>query len=222
MIAFDYHDGTTVINLQLMTSKVFFYITHIYREISLLFLATLAEDFPRLESALRLLTEMQDNPEFSFEEPSSYMTAFLKRIESADPNDDFIDDDEKGVSWGHYQFTAGDMQCSTVITSWKAVGNTKIACRLIAAAVRTSMVAKYICKKQQLPTTSLLSYHYVEKVIEALCTVWDKVRQWLMVYSSSNSEIHSRLITRLTQPHPLRKLKEAPISGVLLKALVSN
>ena len=165
-----------------MTSKVFcVYIIHIYHEISFLCLATFAEDFPRLESALRLLTEMQDNPEFLFEEPSPNMTAFLKRIESADPNDDSIDDDEKGISWGHYQFTAGNMQCSTVITSWKAVGNTKVACRLIAAAVRTSMVAKYICKKQRLPTNSLLSYNYVEKVIEALCTVWDKVRQWLTV-----------------------------------------
>jgi hypothetical protein len=122
---------------------------------------------------------MQNNPEFSRGEPSPDMTAFLKRIESADPNDDSIDDDEKGVSWGHYQFTAGNMQCSTVITSWKAVGNTKIACRLIAAAVKTSMVAKYICKKQRLPTTALLSYIYVEKVIEVLCSVWDKVRQWL-------------------------------------------
>ena len=124
---------------------------------------------------------MQDNPEFSYGEPSANMMAFLRRIESADPNDNSIDDEEKGVSWGHYQFTAGNMQCSTVVTSWKAVGNTKIACRLIAATVRTSMVAKYICEKQRLPTTSLLSYIYVEKVIEALCTVWDKVRQWLIM-----------------------------------------
>ena len=145
----------------------------------MLCLATLARDFPRLESALQLLTEMQDNPEFSFEEPSPNMTVFLKRIESENPNDDSIDDDEKGVSWGHYQFT--NMQCSTVITSWKVVGNTKIACQLITAAVRTSMVAKHICEKQRLPITSLLSNTYVEKVIEALCTMWDKVHQWLKV-----------------------------------------
>ncbi|KAF8164957.1 hypothetical protein B0H34DRAFT_670919 [Crassisporium funariophilum] len=133
---------------------------------------------------------MQDNPEFLHGEPSLGMLAFLKRIESADPSNESVDNNKKGASWGHYQFAAGSLRCSTVITLWKAVSSTKIACQLIAAAVRTLMVAKHICKKQQLLATSLLSCNYVEKVIEALCTIWDNAHDYIaaiLQYANANS-----------------------------------
>ena len=145
---------------------------------------------------------MQNDPEFSCGEPSPNMTAFLKRIESADPNDDSIDDDEKGVSWGHYQFTAGNMQYSTVITSWKAVGNTKIACWLIAAAVRTSMVAKYICKKQRLPTTALLSNIYVDnETVIFPFTKTPPTPNFKLLLANHRAPLSRRLINN-TRQHP--------------------
>ena len=35
-------------------------------------------------------------------EPSKEMMAFLSCLEDTDPNDNLIDNNNKGVSWGHY------------------------------------------------------------------------------------------------------------------------
>ncbi|EDR04792.1 uncharacterized protein LACBIDRAFT_330281 [Laccaria bicolor S238N-H82] len=78
--------------------------------------------------AIELLTAFEADPDFQSGEPSQDTLSFLDRIETADPNSpDFSEDDLYG-NWGHYQFTAGSRTISMVLTSWKSVGNTSVAC----------------------------------------------------------------------------------------------
>jgi len=97
---------------------------------------------------------------------------FLARIEKADPNDITIDEDNKGVGWGHYQFTAQSLTCSLVMKSWGDIGNTETACKLIAAAIRTCKVAQYICQKTNVKATTYISDMYLGRVIETLWDLW--------------------------------------------------
>ncbi|KAF8900455.1 hypothetical protein CPB84DRAFT_1778961 [Gymnopilus junonius] len=113
-------------------------------------------EFPQLQIAQDLLNSMKACPNFR---PS-------------DPNDTTIDEDNKGVSWGHYQFTAGSMTCSSVMKSWEDIGSTTTACKLIAAAIRTCKVARYVCEKLQVTTASYISDTYLERVIETLWDLW--------------------------------------------------
>lgn len=101
-------------------------------------------------------------------EPSDDVVAFLDRIENADPNSPEIDDDDKGASWGHYQFTAASLTCRSVLLSWSSVGNPNIACRLIAGAIKTSRVARHLCHSYSLKPTSYLCDIYLSNVIEVL------------------------------------------------------
>lgn len=98
----------------------------------------------------------------------------MTRIEKADPNDTAIDEDNKGVGWGHYQFTAGSMTCGSVMQSWADIGNTDTACKLIAAAIRTCKVARYVCEKMKVEATSYISDMYLGRVIETLWDLWKR------------------------------------------------
>jgi hypothetical protein len=96
------------------------------------------------------------------------MVAFLDRIENADPNSPDISDDDKNAAWGHYQFTASSLTCRSVLLSWSSVGSVDFACQLIAAAIKTSRVARQICHLNQLKPTSFLSDIYLSNIIELL------------------------------------------------------
>ncbi|KAF8881061.1 hypothetical protein CPB84DRAFT_1792155 [Gymnopilus junonius] len=132
---------------------------------------TLSREFPQLQIVQDLLNSMKACPNFRPCETSADMTTFLERIEKADPNDTTINEDNKGVSWGHYQFTAGSMTCSSVMKSWY-IGSTTTACKLIAAAICTCKVARYVCEKLQVTTASYISDTYLERVIETLWDLW--------------------------------------------------
>jgi hypothetical protein len=95
--------------------------------------------------------------------------AFLKRIESADPNAPDISEDETNANWGHYQFTAGGMTCTTALSTWNEIG-ALVACKLIAAAFKTCMVARQICFKRgiQVGSEALLSNAYLRNLVESL------------------------------------------------------
>ncbi|KAF8148931.1 hypothetical protein B0H34DRAFT_736008 [Crassisporium funariophilum] len=134
--------------------------------------STLLHEYPTMKAGIDLLNAMKVSPDFKRKDPSDEMKAFLSRIEVSDPNDDLIDEDDKGQSWGHYQYTGGGINCWSVMTSWAAVGNTDVVRRLIAAAIRTSKVAKYICKCQQVEVTSYMSDTYLQIMVEHLWAVW--------------------------------------------------
>lgn len=115
---------------------------------------------------------MKACPDFRALAPSTDLKIFLERIEKADPNDTTIDEDNKGVGWGHHQFTGGSMTCSSVMKSWEDIGNTDTARKLIAAAIRTCKVARYICEQTKITAMSYISDTYLERVIETLWDLW--------------------------------------------------
>jgi hypothetical protein len=80
---------------------------------------------------------MQNNPTFELGAPSADVTAFLEHAEHVDPNLPAISEDDRGESWGHHHLAGS----STLLASWHNVGNTGIACRLIAVAIKTCKVA---------------------------------------------------------------------------------
>lgn len=118
---------------------------------------------------------MRAEPDFLRADPPSQTLNFISRIEDADPNDPDLDEDNSGLSWGHRQFTAGSMTCSTVIMTWSDIGNTDTACKLISEAIRTSRVARFFWSKGNPgpPTTStFLSDTYVDVVVNRLWKIW--------------------------------------------------
>lgn len=134
-------------------------------------LATLSTHFPNIKAGIELLNAMEVSPDYKRADPSEEMMVFLSRLEETDPNDN------KGVSWGHYQYTGGGMTCRSVMTSWVAVGNTDVARRLIAAAIRITKVARYVCERQNINAGAYTSDMYLEIVIEHLWMIWKAERE---------------------------------------------
>lgn len=99
--------------------------------------------------------------------PSDDVAAFLERIESADPNSPELSEDDLGQCWGHWQFASGGMTCTTVLTSWDTIGTTT-ARRLIAAAIKTCKVARYICDERNITPLSYLSDSYLQNLVDLL------------------------------------------------------
>jgi hypothetical protein len=116
---------------------------------------------------------MQRKPSFQTTEPSSDMVAFLNRVEGFDPNAPDIAEDDNNAGWGHYQFTSGALTCANVLTSWQDIGNTDVACRLIAAAIKTCKVARHLCFSRNIHPNSYLSDAYLTRVIDLLWTSWN-------------------------------------------------
>jgi len=115
---------------------------------------------------------MEDSPGFKSSTPSDNVTAFLNRIEAADPNSSEIEEDDSNASWGHWQFTAGGLTITTVIQDWTCVGDVDMACKLLAAAIRTCKVARHICLERDITSHSFLSDAYLNNMVEQLCKSW--------------------------------------------------
>jgi hypothetical protein len=125
----------------------------------------------------------------------SLTTKFLSRLENSNPNDPGLSEDDTGASWGHYQYTSGSMTINSVIRSWDCVGTTTIACKLIAAAIKTCRVARHICFEKNVNTTSYLADVYLSKLIEQLYDVWPGVDTgvifflYFLFYFSANDSV---------------------------------
>jgi hypothetical protein len=115
---------------------------------------------------------MQANMSFKTTEPSGNVVAFLDRIEQADPNSPDISEDDNNACWGHQQFTASTLTCTTVLISWQKIGNTDMACRLIAAAIKTCKVARHLCSSRNIDVNSYLSDIYLSNIVELLWKSW--------------------------------------------------
>lgn len=137
-------------------------------------LGVLAKDFPLLRSGINLLNAMEAQSDFQVRPIPSLTTEFLSRLEKSSPGDPSFSEDDTGPSWGHYQFTCGSITIKSVIRSWDCVGTTTMACKLIAAAVKTCKVARHICFEQNINTTSFLADAYLSNLIDELCDVWVK------------------------------------------------
>ena len=115
---------------------------------------------------------MEVHPDFQVLPTPPLTTEFLSRLENSSPTDPSLSEDDTGPSWGHYQFTSGNMTIKSIIRSWDCIGTTKMACKLIAAAVKTCKVARHICFDQNITTTSFLADAYLSNLIDELCNVW--------------------------------------------------
>jgi len=100
------------------------------------------------------------------------MLSFLDCIENADLNSPDFSEDDLYASWGHYQFTAGGQTISGVLTSWKSVGNTSVAQRLLAATLKTSKVVRHVCFEWAIQPSSFLSDIYVQLLVDKLLELW--------------------------------------------------
>jgi len=118
---------------------------------------------------------MESSPGFKVGEPLDDFVAFLARIKNMDPNDSNFSEDNLDASWGHYQFTAGCLNCTTVLTSWDIVGGCSYACDLIAAAFKTCKVAQHLCFEHKIDVMSYLSDIYLENVVSKLWDLWKSV-----------------------------------------------
>ena len=135
--------------------------------------AVLAREFPSLTSAPMLLRSMNAQPSFKQGNPSQNVTTLLERIQSADPTSPDIDEDNKGQSWGHYQFTAGGLTLSYSLTTWQDIGSIATAFKLVAAALKTCREARLTCKDAGVSTTvGFISDVYLEKTLESLESCW--------------------------------------------------
>jgi hypothetical protein len=115
-----------------------------------------------------LLTSMQSNTSFQLGAPSPDVVAFLERAEHADPNSPDISDDDKDSAWGHYQLSG----TTSLLESWDNIGNTGIACRLIAIAIKTCKVARHLCFIKQINPPAYLSDIYFSNIIASLWSSW--------------------------------------------------
>lgn len=107
------------------------------------------------------------------QDPSENVAALILRIEAADPNCETISENDTNAGWGHYQFTAGSLTLSTVLTAWKDVGNVSTAFRLLAASIKTCRVARHMCFQRGLRPLSYISDIYLDRTVD---TLWDLVK----------------------------------------------
>jgi hypothetical protein len=135
--------------------------------------AILTAEHPSLTGAPTFLRSLNTEPSFKQGEPSHNLLALLERVQSADPNSLDIDEDNMGESWGHYQFTGGNLNLASSLTTWQDVGSIAIAFKLVAAALKTCQEARLICANAGVTLTKgFLSDVYLEKTLNALKTCW--------------------------------------------------
>lgn len=105
-------------------------------------------------------------------DPPSPTIQFIRRIENANPNDPGIEEDDTNASWGHSQFTAGGITCRSVLKTWSDIANVTTAYRLLAASLKTCLVARHLCFTNNIPEQSLyLSDIYLEQVVDILWNI---------------------------------------------------
>lgn len=121
--------------------------------------------------AVSLIEALEVNPTFASGEPSVALLEFLERIETADHAAFSDDEDNTNECWGHYQFTAGILTCTSVLNSWDSIGSASYACRLVAATLTTCHVARWLCRDRT-SQPSFLSDSYLTEITSLLWSCW--------------------------------------------------
>lgn len=171
------------------------------------------------------------NPTLPSAEPSPTFIDFLDRIERAVPSPEDGEDDTN-ESWGHRQFTAGRLTCMSVLKSWASVGSPTFAGRLIAAAVTTCRVSRWLCKTQKSTTpTFYISDSYLNETCRLLWACWTsagganvkgKEKEVPLSSASSNvvEEIQDINATSILGPEDF-KIAISDVSGLFLTQSLS-
>ena len=135
--------------------------------------------------ATNLFNAMEAQPNLEVGPASDNVIKFLSRLDNADPNSTEYSEEDLGACWGHRQFTSGNLTCSSVLTSWREVGSVEMACKLIAAAIKTCKVARHISIHRGMDTELYyLSDAYLENMIERLWCIWERQRVSLLIFIS--------------------------------------
>ncbi|KAN0133528.1 hypothetical protein V8E53_008696 [Lactarius tabidus] len=135
-------------------------------------ISILTSDFPSLTTAPNLLRSMNMHWLFQQGKTSENVTTLLEHLQSADPGLLDLDEDNTGEGQGHYQFMAGGISPSSVLTSWQDVGSVATAFKLVAAAIKTCQEAQLICKNAGILPKGFISDAYLEKTLEFLEKCW--------------------------------------------------
>lgn len=137
-----------------------------------------------LDNGVSLLTAMSASPSFSSGPPSSDLLSLIDRVEQASPDDPDISSDDTNESWGHAQFTGGSLVLSNLIKTWDDVGDVATARRLLAGAIKTCKVARHLCFKRSISSSSYIADIYFEKSVDQLWNAWKASN------GVSDSEVH--------------------------------
>jgi len=81
-------------------------------------IGTFLDDFPSIPHATDLLSAMEENLTFKCGPTLMLMTDFLSQVKNTDPYVADLSEDNSGPSWGHSQFTSGNMTLTSVLQSW--------------------------------------------------------------------------------------------------------
>jgi hypothetical protein len=112
-------------------------------------------------------------PSFKEGETSEKVTTLLERIQFADPGSPDINEDDKGLGWGHAQFTGGDLTLLSTLTTWQDVGSVATAFKLVAATLKTCQEARLMCMNAGMPKTlGFIGDVYLEQTLEHLENCW--------------------------------------------------
>lgn len=115
------------------------------------------------------------NAQLSFEqgETSPNALALLERLQSTHPTSPDVDEDNRGLSWGHYQFTAGGLTLLSSLTTWKDVGSVAVAFKFVAAALKICQEVRLMCEQAKMLTTGgFISDIYLDKTLDVLEKCW--------------------------------------------------
>ncbi|TFY74282.1 hypothetical protein EWM64_g9730 [Hericium alpestre] len=181
-------------------------------------LAIISQDYPSIPFANDLLSAMQKGSPHPISEPSDDMIHYIHRVETADPNNSDLSEDDTDAGWGHYQYTTGGCTASTVLTTWQAIGSIATACRLIAVAIKTCKVARHLCFVHQVNATSFLSDAYLAEIVAQLWVLWKSVHE--ITPAQAQAEESMRLLAQpsitITTPggsdtcHPQMQMVSTP------------
>ena len=115
---------------------------------------------------------MDMQPSFKQGEPSPNVTTLLENILTADPGSPDIDEDNRGVGWGYYQFTAGGISPSSVLITWQDIGSVATTFKLVAAALKTCRDARAMCDTETPKTSGFISDVYLTETLNSLEKCW--------------------------------------------------
>ncbi len=137
--------------------------------------AILMSDFPALTNTSDLICSMNADVSFMQGKTSDNVATLLDHVQSADPASVEIDEDNKGESWGHYQFTAANISPSSLLTTWQEISNVSTAFKLVAATIKTCREARMMCMVGGTPKMNgLISDVYLEMTLDHLKDCWVK------------------------------------------------
>lgn len=109
--------------------------------------------------------------------PSAQLQDLLTQIETADPANPLFSEDDIDAQWGHYQFRHGLDNFTYSDVTWNNVGSIDIACRLLAACIKTCKVARFLCFEKNITASGYVADHYLQTIVENLWKDWKPTEQ---------------------------------------------